>query len=135
MIIKYTPVTDEYTTYHLIEPDCETENDIRCTRLCELDGEIYVHVPDSLTLPTQHSQIIVTEVTVTEDLKKAIKKSSHIIQHIDKSVVEAIRKNYSANDELKLNRLERTSSEWIVYNNYCNTCVSDGAVKKANYEL
>lgn len=135
MIIKYTPVTDEYTTYSLIEPDYMMDETIRCTRLCELDGEVYVHVPDSLTLPGQHAQITVTEVTMTGDLKKLIKKNSHIIQYIDESVVEAIREKYSANDEWKLNRSERTSSEWIAYNDYCNTCISGGAIKKANYDL
>ncbi len=55
MLIKYIPVTDEYTTYNLIEPDHEMNDEISCTRLCELDGEVYVHIPDILTLPEQHS--------------------------------------------------------------------------------
>lgn len=135
MIIKYTPVTDEYTTYNLVEPDYMMDASVRCTRLCVLDGEVYVHVPSTLTLPTQHEQITITEVTITEELKKRIKRNSHIIQYIDESVVGTIRENYSANDEWKLNRSERTSSEWIAYNDYCNTCVSGGAVKKANYDL
>ncbi len=72
---------------------------------------------------------------MTAELKKRIKDNSHLIKYINKSVVENIRKKYSVGDEFKVNRGGIDTPEWIIYNEYCEECVSIGAERKAEYGL
>ena len=130
-IYKYQKVQDAFTTYCLVEPDynlLETEN--RITELCTIDGVTYVSVPDGITLPAQPEQITVEEVTITDELKAAIRVASPHVQLIDERVVMTIRERYSVNDEIKLLRLG-ASDDFTAYNDYVETCRAWGTAAKA----
>ena len=134
-IYKYQKITDQFTTYCLVEPDynlLETED--RITELCTIDGVTYVSVPDSITLPEQPEQITVEEVVLTEELKAAIKAASPHIQLISERVVAKIRERYSVNDEIKLLRIG-LSEESTVYNDYVEECRDWGRAAKARLGL
>ena len=134
-IYKYQKITDNYTTYCLVEPDynlLETED--RITELCTIDGITYVSVPDSITLPEQPEQITVEEVELTDELKESIKSASPHVQLINDRVVAKIREVYSLNDELKMIRLS-PSEESTAYNEYVETCRAWGKTKKATFGL
>ena len=134
-IYKYQKVTDEYTTYCLVEPDynlLETED--RITELCTIDGITYVSVPDSIILPAQPEQITVEEVVLTDELKAAIKSESPHVQLINERVVAKIREIYSLNDEIKMIRLS-PPEESTAYNEYVEACREWGRVAKANLGL
>jgi len=130
-IYKYQKITDQFTTYCLVEPDynlLETED--RITELCTIDGVTYVSVPDSITLPEQPEQITVEEVVLTDKLKEAIKAESPHVQLINERVVVRIREVYSLNDEIKMIRLS-PSEESTAYNEYVETCRAWGNTEKA----
>jgi len=134
-IYKYQKITDNYTTYSLVEPDynlLETED--RITELCTIDGVTYVSVPDSITLPEQPEQITVEEVELTDELKESIKSASPHVQLINDRVVVRIREVYSLNDEIKMIRLS-PSAESTAYNEYVEACREWGRVAKANLGL
>ena len=134
-IYKYQKITDQFTTYCLVEPDynlLETED--RITELCTIDGITYVSVPDSIILPAQPEQITVEEVVLTDELKAAIKSASPHVQLINERVVAKIREIYSLNDEIKMIRLS-PSEESAAYNEYVESCREWGRVAKANLGL
>ena len=134
-IYKYQKVTDEYTTYCLVEPDYNLlEAEDRITELCTIDGVTYASVPDSITLPEQPEQITVEEVELTDELKAAIKSASPHVQLINDRVVSKIREVYSLNDEIKMIRLS-PSAESTAYNEYVEACREWGRVAKANLGL
>lgn len=134
-IYKYQKITDQFTTYCLVEPDynlLETED--RITELCTIDGVTYVSVPDSIILPEQPEQITVEEVELTDELKESIKSASPHVQLINDRVVSKIREVYSLNDEIKMIRLS-PSAESTAYNEYVEACREWGRVAKANLGL
>jgi hypothetical protein len=134
-IYKYQKITDQFTTYCLVEPDynlLETED--RITELCTIDGVTYVSVPDSIILPEQPEQITVEEVELTDELKESIKSASPHVQLINDRVVSKIREVYSLNDEIKMIRLS-PSAESTAYNEYVESCRDWGRVAKANLGL
>ena len=134
-IYKYQKITDQFTTYCLVEPDynlLETED--RITELCTIDGITYVSVPDSIILPVQPEQITVEEVELTDELKEAIKSASPHVQLINDRVVSKIREVYSLNDEIKMIRLS-PSAESTAYNEYVEACREWGRAAKANLGL
>ena len=102
-IYKYQKITDQFTTYCLVEPDynlLETED--RITELCTINGVTYASIPDGIILPEQPEQITVEEVELTDELKEAIKSASPHVQLINDRVVAKIREIYSLNDEIKI---------------------------------
>jgi hypothetical protein len=131
MIYKYTKVTDEFTTYCLAEPEGEERV---VTELATVDGTTYVYAPDEVTLPPQPEQITVEEVTLTDELKEAIKAASPHVQLINERVVNKIRELYSVNDEIKLIRLA-PSVESEAYNDYVEACRDWGTAEKAKIGL
>ena len=134
-IYKYQKITDQFTTYCLVEPDynlLETED--RITELCTIDGITYVSVPDSIILPAQPEQITVEEVELTDELKAAIKSESPHVQLINERVVAKIREIYSLNDEIKMIRLS-PSAESTAYNEYVEACREWGKTRKATLGL
>ena len=134
-IYKYQKITDQFTTYCLVEPDYNLlETDDRITELCTIDGVTFVSVPDSITLPEQPEQITVEEVELTDELKAAIKAESPHVQLINDRVVSKIREVYSLNDEIKMIRLS-PSAESTVYGEYVESCREWGRVAKANLGL
>ena len=134
-IYKYQKITDQFTTYCLVEPDYNLlEIEDRITELCTIDGITYVSVPDNINLPEQPEQITVEEVELTDELKAAIKAASPHVQLINERVVAKIRERYSVNDELKLLRIG-LSEESTDYNNYIEECRDWGHAAKLKLGL
>lgn len=128
-IYKYRKISTEYVTHTLTEPDynlLETED--RITELCDIDGEIYVSVPDSITLPAQE-HITVEEVVLTDELKAAIIAASPLFVNINGRVVDKIREVYSINDEIKMLRIG-PSEETAAYNDHVEACRAWGREEK-----
>ena len=100
-IVSYQKQSDAYTTYTLLAPEGSTE-------LCTLDGVTYVSVPDDVALPEQPSQIadsIVNPVTLTTELREAIKSTSLHCQLIHQRMEDKIREKYSLSDEQYFSRI------------------------------
>lgn len=101
-IISYRKAYDPHTTYTLATPD-----GAECTELCEIDGIVYVAIPDGVELPAQPPQIAASVASVTLDpvLREAIKAASPHCQLIDERMRDTIRAHYSMEDELKFARI------------------------------
>lgn len=129
-IYKYLKVSDKYVTHTLTEPDynlLETED--RITELCDIDGETYVSVPDSITLPVQE-HVTVEDVVLADELKSAIIAASPLFANINGRVVDKIREVYSVNDEIKMLRIG-PSVETSAYNDHVEACRAWGREEKA----
>ena len=129
-IYKYLKVSDKYVTHTLTEPDynlLETED--RITELCDIDGETYVSVPDSITLPVQE-HVTVEDVVLADELKAAIIAASPLFANINGRVVDKIREVYSVNDEIKMLRIG-PSEETAAYNDHVEACRAWGREEKA----
>lgn len=112
------------------EPDYNLlETEERIIELCDIDGETYVSVPDNITLPTQEF-IIIEEVTLTDELKAAIKAASPLFANINGRVVDKIRERYSVNEEIKMLRTGQ-AEETKAYNDYVEECRAWGRAEKA----
>lgn len=112
------------------------ESTDRITELCNLGGEAYVSVPDSVILPEQPEIIAKTlsEVVVTDDLKQQIKKASVHVQLINQRVRNKIAEKYLIEDEIKFMRLglaDKTSD----YYQYVEKCRGWGKAEKAKLGL
>lgn len=73
--------------------------------LCEIDGNTYVFVSDDSKLPEQHKEITLESVTLTDELRSEVKKSSRACQLIDMRMQEMIRAKYTAEDEMYFARI------------------------------
>jgi hypothetical protein len=135
-IIKYQKVTDQYTTHTLVQPDCEMGLNDRITELCNLGGQTYVSVPDSVILPDQPEIIAqsLSEVVVTDDLKQQIKKASVHVQLINQRVRNKIAEKYLIEDEIKFMRLG-LMGETSDYYQYVEECTGWGKIEKAKLGL
>jgi len=102
MIYRYTPITDEYTTYRIAFPYDES-GAAQGQIIAAIDGIEYAYVPDDAVLPEQPGQI--TLVPVTDADLPIIKENSPQYRLINKRVVERLREQFSADDEFKLNRI------------------------------
>lgn len=129
-IFKYRKVSGEYVTHALTEPDYNLlETKDRITELCEIEGETYVSVPDTITLPEQEF-VIAEEVALTDELKAQIVSASPLFANINGRVVDKIRQIYSVNDEIKMLRIG-PSEETAAYNDYAEECRAWGREEKA----
>ena len=102
MIYKYKKITTEGpngTTICVRLPEGEG------LELCEIDGNTYVFVSDDAALPEQHKEITLENVTLTDELRSEIKKSSRACQLIDMRMQEMIRERYTAEDEMYFARI------------------------------
>jgi hypothetical protein len=136
-IIRYQPVSDDYTTYHLLTPTpTSTDADEpRATILAQLDdGYVYASIPDNMQLPQQPTQITVAVVELTDELRDAITAASPHIDLINQRVRAAIGERYSLHDEIKLIRTA-PSPEFSVYNAYVEDCRAWGRAEKAKLGL
>lgn len=100
MIIKYTKTTDSTTTYQLALIDGWTE-------LCTLDGDTYVHVPDTDQIVDPPAEIAASiEVVVLDDStrNRIITTSDHCML-IDERMRQKIRDVYDLETELKYARI------------------------------
>lgn len=129
-IYKYQKITDQFTTHTLTEPNYNLlDTSERITELCDIDGETYVSVPDSITLPEQ-AHVTVEEVVLTDELKAKVVSASSIFSNINGRVVDKIRERYSVNDEIKMLRIG-PSVETAAYNDYVESCREWGRREKA----
>ena len=88
-------------------PESDTHSPLG-TELATIDGVTYVSIPDIATLPTNQPTEIsgtVTEVTMTENLKEAIRLVSPHTQLIAQRIIETIRSNYTIDDEMYFARI------------------------------
>ena len=102
MIYKYKKIITEGpdgTTLYAILPESGA------LELCEIDGNTYVFVSDDSTLSEQHKEITLESVTLTDELRSEIKKSSRACQLIDIRMQETIRERYTAEDEMYFARI------------------------------
>jgi hypothetical protein len=118
-IYKYRKITDNITTYCLLEPDYNLlgENVERVQELATIAGYTYVRVPDGIILPPQPPQIVLIEA---EHPSVAL---------INEEVVEMIRQRYTVNDEIKMLRIG-PSEETSAYNAYVEECRAWGRGEK-----
>lgn len=129
-IYKYQKITDQWTTHTLQEPDYNLlDTSDRITELCDIDGETYVSVPDSITLPVQE-HVTVEDVVLADELKAAIIAASPLFANINGRVVDKIREVYSVNDEIKMLRIG-PSEETAAYNDHVEACRAWGREEKA----
>ncbi len=76
--------------------------------MATIDGLTYVSIPDDQVLPTnQYDEISesITEVTMTDTLKEAIRLVSPHTQLIAQRIIETIRSNYTIDDEMYFARI------------------------------
>lgn len=104
MIIKYQKKIDQYTTHTLREPDYK-DGDPRCTELCTIGNDTYVHVPDDLVLPEQPGVLNMEAVSLAPELREEIKAASPHVQLSYQRLNERIRARYSIDDEMYLARI------------------------------
>jgi len=87
-------------------PDSQGANDeLHCTELCTLDGITYVAVPVGVTLPAQPAEITVQPMTLTPELKSAIKAASPHVALISERMIQKIRGAYTIDDEMFFARI------------------------------
>jgi hypothetical protein len=97
MIYRYQRATTQGpngTTYYFRQPENAT-----CTELAEVDGWHYVHAPDDAVLPEQHTEINLTPVELTDELKEQIKLRSRPVQLIHDEMQRRIRVRYPLEEE------------------------------------
>lgn len=102
-IFKYQPVVTHGpngTTLRFRRGD-----DSKSVELAEIDGVVYVFVPDGEIVPDQHPGILFSEATVSNDLRETIKANSRACQLIDMAMQDKIRERYSAEDEMYFSRI------------------------------
>lgn len=117
-IYKYRKITDDITTYCLLEPDYNLlATDERVKELATIAGYTYVSVPDGIILPPQPNNIVLIEA------------ESPLLEIINQQVVEMIRLRYSINDEIKMLRIG-PSDETSAYNAYVEECRACGRGEK-----
>jgi hypothetical protein len=105
-IYKYKKQQNAWTEIVMRFPDSAGSNDeLHCTELCTIDADTYVAVPDDMTLPEQPPEIKIEKVTLTPELKAAIRASSVHSQFIDDRRQQLIRSRYSLDDEQYMTRL------------------------------
>ena len=102
MIYKYKKIITEGPNGTMI---CARLPDGEGLELCEIDGNTYVFVSGDSTLPEQHKEITLESVTLTDELRSEIKKSSRACQLIDMRMQEMIRAKYTAEDEMYFARI------------------------------
>ncbi len=132
-IYAYQIATDEFTSYKARDQHY-APGDERITELCTIGGTTYISVPDSVTLPDQPVQVVLTEVVLTDELRSQIKAASPHVSLINSRIVEMIRLRYNIEDEIKMLRLA-PSDESTAYNAYAEECRAWGRGEKAKFGL
>ncbi|MEI7816176.1 MAG: hypothetical protein WCI45_03180 [Desulfuromonadales bacterium] len=75
------------------------------TELCTIEGLTYISIPDSVALPAQPEQVVLTEVALTPELADAIKAVSPHVRLIDERIKAKIRERYDAESEMYFARI------------------------------
>jgi hypothetical protein len=140
MIYNYTKYITREVSRWMNLPD-------GCTELATIDGVTYVYVPEGVELPEQPSEITVTPVTLTDELREAIKMASPHCQLINQRVIEQIRDRYTVDDEAYFSRIgigvalgiyefEPGENELLLeFGNYVEQCRQWGREQRANIGL
>lgn len=106
-IYSYQKYTDPLISRTLLFPENATHSPLG-TKLATIDGLTYVSIPDQAVLPTNQPTEIsgsISEVTMTDTLKEAIRLVSPHIQLIAQRIIEKIRSNYTIDDEMYFARI------------------------------
>ena|SRR5690554_828217 len=122
----------QYVKYVTREISRTIECDEVCTELATVEGVTYVHVPDDYELPVQPAEVAesLQPVTLTPELRDAIKAASPHVWLINARVREKIADVYPLHEEIKLLRTA-PSAEFDAYNEYAEECREWGRVQKA----
>lgn len=100
-IYSYTPAVIEGpngTTIYIKMP-VDDNNQTLGQEIARINEVRYVFIPDNASLPTQPTEITVTEVELTAETKALIKANSRSCQLIAEHMQEKIREKYSLEDE------------------------------------
>jgi hypothetical protein len=106
-IYSYTKYVDKDTS-KVLELPIDADNNHVGTELATIDGVTYVSIPDTDTLPNKQHEKISTSVklvTMTPELKTAIKAESPHAKLISARIIEKIREKYTVDHELYLARI------------------------------
>ena len=105
-IYAYTKKQNAFTEIVMALPENQgPEDETRATELCTISGITYVAIPDSMTLPEQPPELDIAPVTLTPELKAAIRAESTHCQFIDERRQAMIRSRYTAEDETGMTRM------------------------------
>jgi len=105
-IVRYQKVSTPYTTIQMALPDSMGADDaLHCTELCTLEGVTYVAVPAAALLPDQPPELTIEPVTLTPELRDAIKAESPHCRLIAERMEARIRSKYSLSDEAYFARI------------------------------
>ena len=103
---KYTKIVEEGpfgTTKAIVLPEIDGQR--IGNELGAIDGETYVSLPTDSVLPEQLPEINCQPVTMTEELKSALKAINPHCKLVDQQIREKIREKYDAEDEMYLSRI------------------------------
>ena len=103
---KYTKIVEEGpfgTTKAIVLPEIDGQR--IGNELGVIDGETYVSLPADSVLPEQLPEINCQPVTMTEELKSALKAINPHCKLVDQQIREKIREKYDAEDEMYLTRI------------------------------
>ena len=132
-IVSYQKHTTASNTFYL-RLHVQGSPDAIGQEIATVGGVTYVAVRDDATLPAEQpaeiAASIVNPVTLTDDLRGAIKAVSPQVRVINARVVEKIRARYSADDEIKCLRLA-PSAETQAWNDWTEACRAWGHEQKA----
>jgi hypothetical protein len=105
-IYAYRKASNAHTEIVMALPDNQGQDDeTRATELCTIAGITYVAVPDTMALPEQPPELDIKPVTLTPELKTAIRAESTHCQFIDERRQAMIRSRYTAEDETGMTRM------------------------------
>lgn len=136
-IFSYRKYTSAQISRTLRLPEDDVTHSPIGTELATIDGVSYVSLPDGVTLPPDQPPKIAASiqvVTLTVELRDAIKVASPHCQLINARVIEQIRTRYSHDDEIKLLRLA-PSPETVAWNTWVEECRAWGRAEKARLGL
>jgi hypothetical protein len=147
-IYSYTKKQNAYTEIVMALPDnTGPEDETRATELCTIAGITYVAIPDSMSLPEQPPELTIEPVTLTPELKAAIKANSVHVSFINGRRHDKIRAVYSADDEAYFNRMALSAllsgtgltpaqtATLTAYNDHVEACVQWAADERAKLGL
>ena len=105
-IYSYAKKQNAWTEIVMVLPDNQgSDDDTRATELCTIEGVTYVAIPDSMTLPEQPPELDIQPITLTPELKAAIRDASPHCAFIDERRAAMIRSRYTADDETGMTRM------------------------------
>jgi len=103
---KYTKIVEPGpfgTTKSIVLPEIDGQR--VGNELGVLDGETYVSLPNDAVLPEQLSEINCQAVTMTDELKSALKAINPHCKLVDQQIRTKIRERYDAEDEMYFARI------------------------------